>query len=202
MSDVILDGTMLSLLMSCPRRYDFRGALWVPAEGKSNSLECGSLAHFILEHYNKGLIEGKSRVDAINQGFTAGMEYVNGYAPDNKFLKDESEIGLVATPENSYKEGNRDIIGWRYVFKTMEEYFDYWRNDTNTPIGAECVKGTILYKDDDIRVLWKAKFDEIDDTNAGFISLDHKSMKQRRDTMTLSNQFMGQCMVLKSRSVI
>jgi len=204
MINVAMDATMLSTLMSCPRKAQLRfDKNIVDARGKSNSLECGSLAHCILEFYNKARIEGLNRNDAIDIGYAAGHEYVIGYTENNKYITDESEQGMQNTPEESGKDAyGKEKIGWKYVFGTMQEYFDYYRNDSFTIIGAEEVRREIIYESDDIRILWKAKFDCIMDTPHGFMSADYKTMGQRRPIMDLNVQFMGQCNLLKSRNIM
>ena len=196
---VAFDATLLSSLQACPRMTDFRfNRNLVSLEGKSNSLECGSLVHIILEYFNKATIAGKSRVAAIEEGFIAGKEYRNGYLPSNLFVKDENEKGMVNTPDDSDSRN----LGYNFVLQTMEEYFDYWKNDSFTTVTAEEVRGEVIYEDESLIVLWKAKFDSIVDTPQGFISKDYKTMKQRRDTISLNNQFMGQAVLLKARNVM
>jgi hypothetical protein len=202
---VILDATLLTSLMSCPRKADLRfNELLVPIDGKSNSLECGSLVHVILEYFNKGKMAGLGRNDAIELGFAAGRTYIagcktcgNAEAPCTKH-KDNDWTGMVNTPE----ESDRKFTGWKWVLSTMEQYFDYYHNDSFITIAAEEVRGEQVYEDDDIAVIWKAKFDEIVDTEIGLVPRDHKTMKQNRDTLTLNNQFIGQCLLTKSRTIV
>ena len=199
MHNIAMDSQILSTLMSCARLTDFRFNKDLQQKGgKSNSLECGSLVHTILEFYNKALLSGKNRTDAIAIGYEAGQEYVKGYTEINKYVKDPADIGMKNTPEKSDKYN----IGWSYVFSTMEQYFDFWRNDAWTLISAEEIRSDVIYEDEAIRILWKAKFDQIVDMPSGFMSIDHKTMKQRRDTLSLNNQFIGQCRLLRARNVL
>lgn len=197
--NIALDSQILTTLMNCPRLVDFRfNQSLVSSSGKDNSLECGTLVHVILEWFNKSRINNKSYSDSVLVGFEAGREYINGYNPDNKYILDELEPGMRNTPEESDKK----YTGWSYVLKTMEEYFEFWKNDSWTIIAAEETRSDIIYEDEDILILWKAKFDQISDMPNGLMPVDHKSMKQRRDSISLNNQFIGQCRLLKTRNVM
>lgn len=220
--NVVMDSQVLTTLMSCPRLTDFRFNKNLTGP-KGNSIECGSIVHAILEHYNKARIDGKSYSDAMTIGFNHGKMYISGCPQCIEFNKnpvdDGDTVSLWATPCSLHKDNDylgvqdvpeenetkakhgRDRTGWKFVLQTMAEYFDFYRNDNWTIIAAEETRGQVIYTDDEIRVMWKAKFDEIDDTPIGILSTDHKTMKQNRDTLTLNNQFKGQCVLLKSRNI-
>lgn len=201
--NIAFDATILSTLMSCPLLFDRRfNKNLVSKEGKNNSLECGILVHLIAEHFGKAIINGKSRNDAIDIGFAAGKEYLTGYTPINLYVTDPTEKGFTGPAENEKNKYGGMIIGHKWVFETMQQYFDFWRNDSYTIVAVEETRGRVIYEDDDLRVLWKAKFDRIVDLPNGFTSCDIKTSKQRRDTLSLNNQFLGHCALLHSRNVL
>lgn len=179
--NIILDSQILSTIMSCARLTDFRfNHNLVSISGKSTSLEMGTIVHEILESYYKSIINGLDHKNAQGTAIIAGKEY----------LEKSGEI------TNSSSE---DI---ELAFKTVEQYWEFYKNDHWIPIEVEIVKGEILYEDDDIRIMWKAKLDLTMDTNQiGIVPVDHKTMKQRRDTLTLNNQFIGQCILMKTRTM-
>jgi hypothetical protein len=205
--NVIMDATTLSSLMSCGRYYDLRfNHRFVPIHGKSNSLEIGSLLHKVFEVTYKHLINGFPRNTAIAQGLAAGQMFITG-CPHCANLMDEKpacgheagEYPGIQTPEAN--EGK--VIGWKFVMDTCEQYFEFYKNDAFIPLAAEVVKGDVLYEDDEIRILWKAKIDLlIDQHQMGIMSMDHKTFKQNRPKSTLGNQFPGQACLLKTRNVI
>lgn len=216
-ANIILDATILTSIMTCPRYSDFRYNMnLVSIAGKSNSLECGSIAHKILETFYKQRIGGYNRETALNNAFAAGQQYIAGcqYCTDFKpfVAPDGTEItkppcghqineypGVKNTPMESTTQPSR--TGWKWVLETMEQYFAFYRNDSWVPLECESTKRRVLYEDDEIRIMWKAKFDLIMDTNAGIHPVDTKTMKQRRDTLSLNNQFMGQCILTDTRRI-
>lgn len=205
--NVIMDATTLSSLMSCGRYYDLRfNNRFTTIKGKSNSLEVGSLIHKVLEVYYDHLIKGFARPIAIGNSLVAGQLYVDGCAGCMDATKEPTCThtageypGVTNTPEHSEKYQ----VGYKFALETCEQYFEFYKNDAFVPLSAEQVKGEVLYQDDEIRVLWKAKFDLIvDNHQIGIHSIDHKTFKQRRNKNTMSSQFMGQCLLLKSRNMM
>jgi len=209
--NIILDATILSTLMACPRLADFRFNLSLQSiNGKSNSLECGSIVHKFLEVFYGSLISGIKREQAVGFGMAAAELYIRGcpactdFKPTPEILKPlcghraNDYPGVRNTPKES--EGYK--IGWHYVLDTCDQYQQHYRNDHWVPLEVEVVKGEVLYEDDEIRILWKSKLDWTVDTNQGIFPVDHKTMKQRRNTNSMNNQFMGQCMIMKTRQVI
>lgn len=209
--NIIMDATTLSSLMSCGRYHDIRfNHRLVSIRGKSNSLEVGSLIHKVFEVFYKHQIGGFPRATSIGNALAAGQMYIIGCPHCASFQSVDGSMptcghdideypGMTNTPEGN----ERWNVGWRFALDTCEQYFAHYINDAFIPLSVEDVKGNVLYEDDEIRVLWKAKFDLIIDTNqVGIVSMDHKTFKQRRDKSTLSNQFIGQCLLLNSRNVI
>ena len=208
--NVILDSQILTAIMNCPRLSDFRfNHNFISLEGKSNSLECGSIVHKFCEVYYGSMIKGMDKEKAFGFGITAAELYIQGCPDCTNFIRSMEQPkpkcghhpneypGVTNTPKDSanYK------TGWQHVLDTCDQYAKFYVNDHWVPLEVETVKGEVLYEDDEIRILWKAKLDLICDTNQGIFPIDHKTMKQRRDTLSLNNQFIGQCILMRTRNV-
>lgn len=210
--NLIFDATVFSALEGCATYHDLRfNHRFVSIQGKSNSLEVGSLIHKVLEVYYKHKIDGFRQDTSEGNAIAAGLLYVNGCphcagvmeVKEGEKLPCGHEPGEYPGMQNTPEYNDKYIIGWRFALDTCQQYFKFYINDSWIPLAAEEVRKEVLYEDDEIRVGWKAKLDLIVDTNQiGIISMDHKTFKQRRDKTTLNNQFIGQCLLLNSRNVL
>lgn len=209
--NIILDATVLTTIMACARLADFRFNMsLISIDGNSNSLECGSITHKFLEVMYKSIIGGVKREQAVGYGFAAAEMYITG-CPSCSDFRASTEIPkpLCGHKPNEYpgvrntpKESEGYKTGWHHVLDTCDQYQQHYRNDHWVPLEVEVVKAEVLYEDEDVRILWKAKLDWVVDTNQAILPVDHKTMKQRRPNNSMNNQFMGQCMIMRSRQVI
>jgi hypothetical protein len=210
--NVIMDATLLTALMNCGRFYDLNfNYRFQPMTGKSNSLECGSIVHKYEEVYYKSIIMGMKKDDAHGYGMAAAQLYITGcqyctdFVPNSEATRPEcghppnEYPGVINTQQVAVKPYE---VGWEWVLKTCEQYHEFYRQDHWVPLEIEVVKSKVLYEDDEIRVLWKAKLDAVFDTNQSILPVDHKTMKQNRSTLNLNNQFIGQCLVQGTRQMV
>lgn len=175
--NLILDSQVLSTLMSCARLADFRFNLNLQSvNGKSSSLGMGSITHKFMEVYYGHIINAFKKEVAENQAHVAAVDYSQG---------------------DDCRNVTEDDKQW--AIDTCHQYLVHYKNDFWIPLEVETVHSEILYEDDEIRIMWKAKLDAVFDTSQGIYPVDHKTMKQRRDTISLNNQFIGQCLLLKTR---
>lgn len=229
-TNVVIDATFLSNIMKCGRYTQFTHDLHLqPIAGKSNSLEIGSIIHKFMEVYYKSQKNGIGKNQAFGFGIAAaelyiqGCQYCTAFVPECTIEQDILEgknpsehihnekcqlKPKCGHPPNEYPgisntpmESEGYLIGWKFALETCDQYHKFYSNDHWLTIDTEVVRSKQLYEDDEIRILWKSKLDWIVDTNQGIYPCDHKTMKQNRDTLSINNQFMGQCSVMGTRNV-
>lgn len=224
--NIVLDATLLTSLMSCARLTNFRfNQNLTDIDGKGNAFECGSIVHKYLEVYYQSLIGGLNKSLSHANGYSAAQLYIQGCADCSHFVpeiivredglketyskpkcghKINDYPGVTNTPREPNKDNPREkyVIGWKWVLETIEQYNEFYKNDYWIPLFTETVKGKVLYEDDEIRILWKAKLDLGVDTNQGIYPVDHKTMKQNREAILLNNQFIGQCHIMSTKGMI
>lgn len=205
---VVLDATVFGSVEGCPQLADYRFNQDLQLiSGKSNSLECGSIMHHFLEDYYKGIKLHKSRADSIEAGLKRASLYIRGCptcVSGNQVIcghTGKEWMGVKNTPEESVTKP-RPVTGWAFVLDTALQYADFYKNDVWVPVEVEHVKGEVIYEDARIKILWKAKYDLILNTNNGLYPVDHKTMSVDRGLNILDNQFMGQTYLLKGRSMM
>ena len=173
-----MDSQIITTLQGCDRKADYRfNHQLIPINGKSRSLEKGSLVHEFLEAYYKAIKNGSNKAVAESMGHVAAERYI-------KEMKN--------TPIEEAQE----------AIDTCHQYVKFRKNDAWAIIDVEAGKGEFVFEDDEIRVLYKVKYDLIVDTNQEVTSIDHKTMSRNGETLDLNNQFMGQCLLLKTSGMI
>ena len=186
--NVIFDSQILSAWMACKRLTDFQHHMnLVPMTGKGHYLEMGLIVHVALAEYYRSVRDGIKRAEAIQRAIAEAKKYTVGDESDQKKYP-------------GVKNTSIDEID--NIFTCLNQYWLHYSNEYWTPIDVEKVKEEIIYQDEDIRVKWKVKYDLTVDTNQGIYPVDHKTYRQRRDTLNLNNQFSGQCVVAKTNAVI
>ena len=213
--NLVFDATLLSSMQGCARFADFRfNRNLISKKGKSNSFEVGSIVHKVLEVFYSTVSQGYKRQLAIDNGMLAGDLYIKGCSDCSLELHPELVNAGAPKPtcghkleeypgvKNTPMESDSRYTGWQWALETCEQYFAHYINDHWVPLETEVVKGEKLYEDDNIRILWKAKLDLVVDTNQAILPVDHKTSKMRRDTLSLSNQFMGQSILMRCNNVV
>lgn len=229
-TNFIMYDSRISAIQKCGRYYEFQYGNSYHLEsikGKGNSQEIGSVIHKFMEVYYRNQSLGIGKSQAFGFGMSAAELYISGCVLCSNFeiqhqydnaLADEivnhvcnehcklkpscghapnEYPGLTNTPAES--EGY--ITGWKFALQTCDEYHKHYASDFWVTLETEVTKGKILYEDDEIRILFKSKIDWVVDTNNGIFPCDHKTMKQNRDTSSMNNQFMSQCLIMGTRNV-
>ena len=187
---IIMDSQILTTYQLCEEMLNLRFNMnLVPIGGPGAAIEKGAMMHDILEAYYRAQMNGLKKVDAFTLAIAAGQAFIVGCEQcmrnDCKVHKRNEKKGLISS---SLDEAH-------YVIQTFQQYAEKWKNDSWTTINVEYVKGKVIYEDDEISVMWKAKIDWYVDNQEGMFSTDHKTASRREEPLSLDNQFIGQAVV-------
>jgi hypothetical protein len=193
---VILDATTLTKLQVCDEYYNLTTNLnLIPIGGKGRGLEGGSLMHEMLATYYR-LHNTFNLQDRLQAAVLTGQTFITGCEVCISGTKcpihtDHPFTGL----ESLTVEEAHDVIA------NFHQYHERWKNDSWSTVSVEHVKGKVIYEDDELSLLWKAKIDWEVDNLEGIFSVDHKTASRRENTLSLHNQFIGQSILTEQNKV-
>lgn len=185
-----MDSQILSALQKCEEFLNLRfNHNLKPIGGENKGIQKGALMHIMLQHYYLSKRDGKGIDDAATEALRVGKLAIEGCQ--------YCIAGMKCTDHKEELKGfdGLEIEDALETIETFKQYHEFWRNDSWTTINVEHVKGKVIYEDDTLSLLWKAKIDWEVDTLEGMFSVDHKTASRRENTIDLNNQFKGQCIV-------
>jgi hypothetical protein len=166
----------------------------VPIGGMGKPIEMGGMTHRMLEAYYLSKRAGNHPDENLGAAIKIGTLYIEGCA--------ECLAGNCTVHKDSFKGlENITIEDAYWVLQSMREYHERWKNDSWATLEVEVVKGAVIYEDDNISLMWKAKIDWLVDNLEGIFSVDHKTMSRQNDPLTLNDQFMGQVILTKQNKM-
>jgi len=193
---VVMDSQLRSALEKCPEYMNLRfNHNLVPLKGNNQGLEKGTMMHRMLENYYIARRDAKPLGEQISIALETGNLYIKGcslcVAKICQVHKDPY-LGLESIT----------IEDAQWVLETMVQYHERWKNDFWTPVEIEYVKGEVIYEDDNISLMWKAKIDTLMDTMEAVVSMDHKTESRAFPIIDLNNQFMGQAILTNQNKMV
>lgn len=194
---IVMDATTFTAFQSCEEFFNLKhNHNLVPITGMGKPIEKGSMMHHMLETFYKAKAEGDNRSARIQKVMQTAQLFIMGcelcMKNECKEHKDNPYKGITAI---DHEEAHS-------VVDTFTQYEEFWKNDSWTTLAVEYVGGAVIYEDDDLSLLWKAKMDWIVDTDVEFgIPVDHKTASRRDDVSSLDNQFIGQTIIQKSNKM-
>ncbi len=163
---LLVDSQLLSAFMKCPRYFHYRfNRHLVPVGGPGPSLNKGILTHYGLAKYYDNF---KEKMDWKNSAHLA-LKDTRAKAPELDLGADDCLL----------------------VYRTLEEYFDYRKNDIFEVLGTEIVFRKIIYEEFPLRVVTTGRIDLVTREFQSSITIpyDHKSEAQAWYYSATSNQF-------------
>ena len=174
---VNIDSQKLVAISRCHRLANFQfGENYTPIESNP-FFDRGSYGHAILEGFTEAKLDGKSRNDSIEAGFSYGLEWMIENSvhleTDERYLIDDS----------------------------LKLYFKYYENSRWIVRGAEKYLSKVLYESDELTILYDGVVDWFVDTEIGPAIADHKFRSRDQPFYELNDQMIGYAFLAETNLV-
>lgn len=194
---ITLDSQILNTISLCERKtqYTFIDSI-APIE-KGEALERGDLMHKMQEIYEGlrcNLVNEKSDTWQTIKEFGLNDYQVNDQLDAKEFTIRAAR--MFATKMDISQEEIEEVI------HQFEDYTEFYKDDPWETLAVESVGTKVLYESEQIKFLYAFKIDRIARKDNLIVPWDYKTSKQRKQTSSLSNQFIGYAWATDSNYVI
>lgn len=191
---ITLDSQILNTTQLCERRTKLTFIDGLQPSQKAEPLERGDLMHKMLEIYESlrcDMIENSKTWTQVREAEIRPFS-----SEDNP--KDYAILAgrIFATKMDLAAE---EIEATIFQFS---EYIEYYKNDPWETLALEAVGTKLLFEDELFKILYSFKIDRLAKRDQIIAPWDYKTSKQRKQTSTLSNQFIGYAWATDSNYVV
>jgi hypothetical protein len=188
---ITFDASLLNVIQNCFRKAQYSFVYNLEPHEREESLERGDLMHKMLEVYYGMLGPQKFTAPIWNELFEAGI----------KLEGDPAQVAIQAGVYLSTKL-SISLDTCEEVIKHFRDYAEYYRFDEWHPLAVEEVGSKPFYEEDDLQIIYQYKIDLIAEKGRTVAPFDHKTGKQRKEPLSLSNQFIGYCFALNCNHIV
>jgi len=188
---ITFDASILNVIQNCFRKAQYSFIYNLQPHEKEESLEKGELMHKMLEPYYGMLGPQKYDGPVWQELISAGIE------PRGNPVERAIEAGMYfSTKLQIPLEVSEEVI------KQFRDYAEFYKNDIWHPLAVEEVGSKIIHEEDDLQIIYNFKIDMIAEKGEIIAPFDHKTGRQRKDPLSLSNQFIGFCYGLNCNHIV
>jgi len=162
---VIIDSQMLSSMQNCWREYQLRFRFNLKPSSTPDYFKNGSLLHHGLAKYYEGIKLG--------------------------LPKGECKLRAMQRMHESIPELNIEAEAGNWLIQTIDQYCDFYKNDSLVPIAIEQPFAKIIYEEPTLKIIYAGVIDLLIQDKEHRKAVDHKSETRHYDPSDLDNQFMG-----------
>jgi hypothetical protein len=192
MRAITFDASILNVIQNCFRKAQYSFIYNLQPHEREESLEKGDLMHKMLEGYY-GMI-GPQKYDTP---FWEELKEKAGIYPLGDAANRAVEIGMYFSTKLDIP-----VSVAEEVITQFKAYAEFYKFDAWHPLAVEKVGTKMLYADSDLEIWYNYKVDMVAEKGEIVAPFDHKTGKQRKDPLSLSNQFIGYCYALNCNHIV